>query len=357
MSNFNPNMLILARESRGLNQYDLADLLNIDQSYISKIELNLRPVNDELVDKLSKVLKFPRNFFFENENIYPSISYHRKRQSLNKKELEKIYANINIIRIHIKKLLLSTEIVNDNIPFLDSDLESPQKLAKSLYQRWKLPKGPIQNLTNVIENEGGIIIDFDFGTKLIDGLSLVVKNFPPLIFINKDFPGDRLRFTLAHELGHIVMHSFYSETMEAEANLFAAELLMPEDEIAPYLEELTLNKLIDLKRHWKVSIAALIERAYQLDKISKRKKQHFYTLLNKQGYRYQEPVDIPHEQGTILKELFDWHLTDLNYSMGELSNILLCYKDDLYSLYKFKKDTFQMELIVNNNKLPSGSKP
>jgi len=336
MTPINPNMLILARQSRGYTQQQLANLIDIDQGNLSKMEQGLLNIPPKLISKVTQCLSYPSAFFYEPGQIYNGISYHRKRKSLSKKHLDKIDAIINIRKIHLQKLLNSVEIKMIDFPFVDienSD-KTPEMIAQDLRQYWKVPKGPIENLTRLIENFGGVIIEIDFETMQVDGFGILFNELPPVIFINKTIPGDRIRFTLAHELGHIVMHSFPTETMEVEANHFANEFLMPTNEIKPFLTNLSLPKLADLKRYWKVSMAAIIEKAYHLNQITERKRRFLYTQMGKAGYRRKEPIEIPREQTSLVKELIDTHLTDLNYTVQDLSRLLLLNENELMAIYQ-----------------------
>ncbi|EUA32506.1 hypothetical protein I552_9755 [Mycobacterium xenopi 3993] len=110
--------------------------------------------------------------------------------------------------------------------------------------------GPVVNLTRWMEAAGCLVFEEDFGTQRIDGLSQWVDDHP-IILINANAAPDRKRLTKAHELGHLVLHSNGpTDQMEDEANRFAAEFLMPADEIRHELRRLDLGKLRDLKREW-----------------------------------------------------------------------------------------------------------
>jgi Zn-dependent peptidase ImmA (M78 family) len=112
----------------------------------------------------------------------------------------------------------------------------------------------------------------------------------PIVLINCNVPVDRKRWTLAHELGHLVLHTEYlDEDVEVQANQFAAEFLMPEDEIRPSLRNPTLGNFLSLKREWGVSIAALVERAFALQVIDKTKRTSFYKMMSARGMRTVEP--------------------------------------------------------------------
>lgn len=107
----------------------------------------------------------------------------------------------------------------------------------------------------------GIIITIRFGVPEVDAIAQVVPELPPMIFVNQDAPMDRLRFTLAHELGHLVMHAFPHPELEEEANRFAAEFLMPVANIRTQFAQVSLPVLAMLKKVWRVSMAALLQNA------------------------------------------------------------------------------------------------
>jgi Zn-dependent peptidase ImmA (M78 family) len=93
-----------------------------------------------------------------------------------------------------------------------------------------VPPGPIENLTTLAERAGIIVVWCDFGAA-IDGVTMKTDDLPPCIFLNRTAPADRLRASLAHEIGHTIMHRVPTDTMEDEAYTFGAELLVPEREL------------------------------------------------------------------------------------------------------------------------------
>lgn len=107
-----------------------------------------------------------------------------------------------------------------------------------------MPIGPVRQIYKWIEAAGVFAFERDFSTARVDGLSQVVDGVAVML-INSTFPVDRKRLTIAHELGHIVLHSgrYIPEDPEDEANRFAAEFLMPETAIAPYLNKVDLASL------------------------------------------------------------------------------------------------------------------
>lgn len=287
---FNPDMLIMARKSRGLTQSDLATALAMTSSHLSKVEGGMTPFPESKLDELSNALKYQEDFFYRGERflgIGPAFVYHRMRQSVSSKLIEKIEAQVNVYRIHIERLLRSVEIAECKIPSYDLDElgnnATPEDVARNIRASWFIPSGPIMDLAQVIEAAGGIVIPYDFGTMQIDGVSQRVRPLPPLFFINKNIPGDRWRFSLAHELGHIILHDSPRHDMEKEANRFAGEFLMPACDIGPSVCSLGFGKLFDLKMYWKCSMQAIIKRAKDMQTISERTAYYLSPNYLRQG--------------------------------------------------------------------------
>ena len=333
----NHTMVTLARESRGMTQSELADELGVTQGKVSKIEQGLLSVSEQMLNKLSSCLNYPSGFFCLTDSVCAhGINLHRKRSALSKKTLCKIDAHLNIRRIHLHKLLEELEITGDGIPeYYVGNPDLPEAIARKLRKFWKVPTGPIDNIMSLIEKAGCIVINCDFDSKLIDGVSSRSADLPPMIFVNKDISGDRLRFTLAHELGHLVMHSSPTPEMEDEADQFAAEFLMPKNEIASSLENASLTLLADLKRHWKVSMAALLVRAGRVGAISPRQSQYLWMQISKAGYRTREPIqlDIPRETPRLLSNIINYHFTDNDFTADDVAELIGVHQQEFRQMY------------------------
>jgi Zn-dependent peptidase ImmA (M78 family)/DNA-binding XRE family transcriptional regulator len=349
---FNADMLKLARDAREFTQADLANAAGVTQALVSKIENGLiTQPSDDVVDQLAKAVKFPREFFYQAERIvgFPHFHY-RKRAKLGTKALAHIGALINIRRQHVAKLLRSCESAPAKpIPQIDLDEKglTPEKVAEQLRAYWMLPRGPISNVVDLIEQAGGIVILCRFKTALLDGISFRAEGLPPLFFMNRDVPGDRFRFSLAHELGHMVLHAIPDDDgkMEDQAHRFAAAFLMPATEIKPYLATPKLSTFARVKAYWKVSIKALIKRASDLKLITDSQ----YRWLNVQysrTYKAGEPVPIEREQPWRLRAMVEYHLRELGYSIPDLARFLCVNSEDLQRAYVQQRPGIR--LVVSN---------
>lgn len=345
----NPQMITLGRESRGIMQNELANLISMNQATLSKIENGLLKITKEDLSEISRVLEYPESFFLRNDPIYgmeASEFFHRKRQTAPPKDLKQIYAIINIFTMNISRLLQSVDIGDIIIPTMDiGEYGSVEEIARLARAVFRLPHGPIQNVVSTIENAGGLIVPCDFPTNKVDAISRRIPGLPPLFFINKSMPPDRIRLNLCHELGHIIMHHAPNSNMEEEAFRFSGEFLMPAEEIGPSLENLTLQKLADLKLYWKVSMSALIYRAKELNKITQNQERYLYSQLGKYGYRTREPVNLdpPEEKPKLISSITNLHLSDLKYSTSQLSDILTINENEFK--VNFLNERIRLKLV------------
>jgi len=331
---FNPEMLILARESREYSQSELSRLISVNQATVSRVESGVLEPQEELISVLADRLRYHRSFFYQTDKVYgfnSTVFFHRKRQSLADRVLRKLHAFMNITRMRVARLVRSGTLES---PFRFQQIESneyaggPTAAARIVRSTWMLPSGPVRNMTAAIEDAGGIVVGMDFGTRQADAVSEWIPPQPPIFLLNcnSEISGDRLRLTLAHELAHVVMHKFPKPEIEEEANLFAAEFLMPRKEIKPSLYGLTMNKLADLKKYWKVSMAALIMRAYELKTITDSQRRYLFINVAKRsgGSRIHEPLEseMPLEEPQVFDRLIKTHVHDLAYTPEQLSNLL-----------------------------------
>ncbi len=333
-------VIILARESRGLTQSRLARAVGLSQGHLSKIEAGLLPVSEPVLSRLAAALCYPAQFFSLPEPLYgagTSEFFHRKRQAMSSRALGRIHAELNIRRIHIARLLQAVEIDPDRIPELDPDNfgGSAEEVARAVRASWHVPRGPIGNVTDLIESAGGLVVPTEFGTPLLDAVGRYVPGLPPLFFTNRDAPTDRTRLTLAHELGHMVMHRVPNPEMEAQAYQFAAELLMPAHDIAHELTDLYLDRLVGLKLRWRVSMQALLKRADDLGAIEPRRARYLWMLMGKAGFRNREPAeaDLSPEPARLLPQIIEVHIRDLGYDERELAELLVLEPAEMHDVY------------------------
>lgn len=342
---FRPDLVNLRRKMLGLTQAQLAERSGLAQGTLSKLEQGLRPATDAIVERLADALDCPPSFFCRPDRLYGApMSAHpffRKKASVGRLPIEKLIAELNVRIGHIRTLLQSAD-VDPELPFPEYDPDEvggAEEVARYIRRAWYMPAGPVANLTDYAERAGCVVVYCEMPDAGIDGVSYRIAGLPPVIFLNKARSADRLRFSLAHEIGHLVMHRYPTATMEDEADTFASELLMPAADIGPHLSGLTLDRAMGMKPYWKVSMAALIYRATTLGRIDSGKSQWLWRQMSVRGFRTQEPaaVDFPRERSTILDALMNNLTSNLGYTEEDLEKSMDIYFDELARLYGLRR--------------------
>jgi Zn-dependent peptidase ImmA (M78 family)/DNA-binding XRE family transcriptional regulator len=357
MNTINTEILKLAREARYITQEDLAVRVHIEQGTLSKIEKGILPVDEQILQHIAATLDFPVSFFYQDRKVIPVEGHYRRKISTSVKKMKQYLAQMTIAEWHFMTLLDEIDLPEMKLPKWDITEEgSPALCARFLREYWRIPKGRITTLIKTIEDKGIVVIALDLGE--LDGFSTWFAGNIPVIFVNKALPPDRYRLTIAHELGHLIMH-FGNKVapdrdIEAEAYAFAIELLVPENNIRPYFSRVTIEKLADLKAYWYVSMAALIKYANTLGMLTGNQYRYLWMQMGSLGYRKKEPVTIPGEAPGIVNEIIGGFLTDLGYTQEELAAILHMTVSEFEQTYQ--QSTVKLKAIRNYTPVQSAGK-
>ncbi|WP_244448077.1 ImmA/IrrE family metallo-endopeptidase [Neorhizobium vignae] len=253
----------------------------------------------------------------------------------------------------MRRLITSIDVTPQlALPKVDVDeLGGADKVAQFLRRTWMVPEGPIKNLTALCERAGILVIVCDF-VENVDGLTMRLRDTPPIIFLNSKAPADRRRHSLAHELGHLLMHSVPTEEMESEADLFAGEFLVPATQLRSDLigGKVTLERLVQLKRYWRVSVASLLFRAGSARMITENQTSYLWRQLSARGWRKTEPAETQFapEPTRLWEHIIDLHKNELKYSISDFAKMLVLEEEEvasLYGIHRDKQDRPQLRVI------------
>lgn len=304
------DMVLMAREARGLSQDTLAKNAGIPQAQISRIENGTLEVDDERLARLAAVLRYPPSLFAHHPRrvVSTAAAFFRKRASVSPRRAREMEAQANMIGHHASRLLAGLDIdysVVLRTVDLDDYEHDIQAAADAVRAGLQIPMGPIRHLVTSLEASGVIIVYVPPRVTGFDGVSLWLPNGQPLILVNGTMPGDRCRYTIAHELGHLVLHHgrYVPRDPEGEANDFASGLLMPAREIKPQLVGLTVERALRLKPAWGVSAAALIMRARGLGTISPRTASRLFAHLRSLTGSVREGVELDREPAQLMSSV------------------------------------------------------
>jgi Zn-dependent peptidase ImmA (M78 family)/transcriptional regulator with XRE-family HTH domain len=338
-------MLILARESRRMTQKALADASSTKQASVSRAEAGVHEPQSATLQSWARALRYPEEFFSHRSEAPPLPRlYWRKQVKLGKLDQRAIVSRIAITCMNIQALVRSVEMPDADAPGITLGVgsRSASEAARHLRTQWRVQPGPIEDLTQLVESNGILVVMLP-SAEGFQGVSIrdARKDLPPVIFLSADDPVDRQRWTMAHEVGHIVLHhhlpsvgNHTEDELEDEANEFAGEFLMPANEIRHQFTWRTdLAELAQMKLHWRTSMMALIRRGRRLERITENQAKRLYVLMSKSGYRTDEPNRLSPEPPATLSELLRVHIEELGFSESELATLLALDLEDVRMNY------------------------
>jgi Zn-dependent peptidase ImmA (M78 family) len=263
---------------------------------------------------------------------------HRKKASVGERALKQIHAELNLRLMHIRRYLSAVDLKTElGLPWIDVDEGGgPREIARTLRSAWLIPQGPINNLTEYCERAGILVMWCKFDAP-VDGVTMRVRDLPPCIFLNSKVTADRMRHSLAHELGHLIMHRIPTDNIEDEANTFAAEFLVPEKLFRNQVigNRVSLEFLARQKAYWRVSMASILYQAGDLSLITRHQSEYIWKLVSSLGWRTREPAetDFPHEETTLFPKILRLHCDELGYDLDDLSQLVHASPSDMQRFY------------------------
>ena len=308
-----------ARIASGLTQGETVAQLaehgvSLTKAGLSKYERGGSTAKPTVLRGLSKIFGVESAYFFEERGVRIEWLAFRKAATLSKTSQEKVKAaaesHVDAF-VNLRKAMEPHRSA-DPVPHTKVALpEDTELAAMQLREHWKLGMQPIESVTDAIEDGGGIVVEMDGENDLFDGLSGWADNTTPVVVVSHSLTDDRRRFSLAHELGHLVMKidsSIDEKTEERWAHRFAAAFLVPAEvarrELGERRRHLDFHELEILKQKHGLSMQAWIFRASDLGIIEQSHARTLFAEMGRRGWRRHEPVDFDgQEQPSKFKQL------------------------------------------------------
>jgi Zn-dependent peptidase ImmA (M78 family)/DNA-binding XRE family transcriptional regulator len=307
------------RDLLSVSQTELAQAAQVSQSLISQVENGTREATEELITSIAAATATPRSFFEVPPPDIPLGSLRfRKLVTARRRDTKKAEALFDEAYRVIADLLHESQYALPELPVgagrIDGD--DIEILAQDTREALQIGgDGPIRHVTRACERAGIPVVPI---TLLTDGeadngapghFGISYWPGPDEAALIGDFSngtGDQQRFTLAHELGHLVLHTRRRavEDPEGEANRFAGAFLVPTDRAKEIFDEpVTLRDFAELKAYWGVSIQAFIMRGTHMGRIDDRRKVSLFKQLSSRGWRKNEPVTVHPEEPVLVRRL------------------------------------------------------
>ncbi|WP_438297398.1 ImmA/IrrE family metallo-endopeptidase [Sporosarcina sp. FA15] len=306
---FNGNRLREARRFRMKSITDLADEIGVTKQMISKYENNKAVPSLEILFQIINILKFPREFFFGEDTFHMETEGTFFRSRLTSTQKEKKPSEFTKNMTVVIRDFLENYIDFPTLPVKPNtdDFESIEALAYQVRKDFGLSDKPISNILRILEEQGFVVALISNNMDRVDAFSSQTKIngnvYYTVVLEGVDYSYYRQQFSVAHELGHWVLHSEvldpqsldkgeYKE-MEEEANEFAACFMLPKESFSKDigLDPLNLDYYVNLKKKWQVSIGAMVMRAFNLGLISNEDYQKLQRQISYRKWRTSEPLD------------------------------------------------------------------
>jgi len=305
-----------ARKAASFSLRALGDIVGVSQTTISKYESEESTPDSTMLLKLAKALKVKTEFFFRSSEFVLENKEYRKR-TISSKELQSIEAKIlNLVekRFELETLYppmhrIKFEVPN-GLPRHIQYLYEIDDFANKLREIWDLGNDPISDLSDLLESKGikVFMIDEDADNNF-DGLAAIVNDYH-IIVISKNWPGDRQRFTLAHELGHLMLDGKLADTIDEEkaSDRFAGAFLLPNEALKQKLgnkrKHLEIAELSLLKQEFGVSMQAVFIRASHAKIIEYNYSSKLWKAFKEKGWNTKEPGEqYPSEKVHYFKQM------------------------------------------------------
>lgn len=336
--------LTIARELRGLTKQQLADKIGKTPSAVTQFESGHARPDGRTLGMLALALRVSAGFFalpVPGGALSVDVCNFRSLRSARQRERRKALAHGSVIRDFADVLDEMFDLPNEGVGQFSSqeyrqlDIES---LAVTVRSAWGLKLGPIHNIVRLIETQGVLVSVIPDDSTAVDAFSAWYKG-RPMVFLLANKAWSRTRFDVAHELGHLVMHSDAnpgSNDLEIEADRFASAFLMPKD---TFMREcprhLDWDHFLELKKRWHVSLAALIRRAKDLGCLSEASYRRACIERNKKWGR-MEPDEPAPEKLTIIPEVVR-RLLDEGHTVEDLASRIGIHANEFNELVGMNK--------------------
>ena len=378
MNNFNGERLKLARIYRNMTASELADKIGVSRQAVLQYEKNESKPKLETEFTIITTLHFPRDFFYMDNlsNVPVENTFFRALSTTKKIDLQTQEEKTKFI-VYIYEFLNNYfNYPQLDLPKIDINIDLDNKdniedIANNVRSYWGLGFQPIENMVNLLENKGVIVSTLNINNKKIDAFTQVhvINNKEKfcVVLSNDKQSVARRNFDAAHELGHIILHkniekleeltSEEQRKLEEQANSFAAAFLLPKNAFFNELKDpLNLEYYKELKKKWKVSIAAMVMRARDLGRINNSQYIKLVKTMNYRKWRVREPLDNQWKlQETILfKKSIDMlknsnilSSSQIVYEIGKYG--IPMYSEDIEELLDLEEGSLSEEKLKNNN--------
>ena len=323
----------------GISLQELSDILGnlVTKQALNKYEQGLMKPSSEVLLALSKSLKIKPDFFLKKDTIKIEDISFRKKVTLSKRIEESIVEKARDYVesfFEIESILGIAETFDNPIKdLIIQRIADAENAAKILRKNWELGSNPIPNIVEMLELKGIKLLLIDEVDE-IDGFSFITSNSTPVVIVNTRSKSiDRIRFTIIHELAHLLLNykkelEFDKNEIEKLCHQFSSCFLIPSEKLIEMIggnrrNYINIEELIAIKAYYGISLRAIIHRLEYLGVISPSYYQRWMIYLSKEYGQKKEPGNyIGEERLSVFKRLVNRALAEDLISVSKAANLM-----------------------------------
>lgn len=295
-----------SRIHKNLSLQQVADAVGVSKQMISKYEKGESMPGSEKIIQLSQLFQQKPDYFFRRPEVELGTINFRKKSTFGAK---KVNALKEEVRMQVENYIAIENILN-----LKNDFKNPLKNFKietnqdikdasnKLKEIWDIGKDALHNIIELFEEKMIKVIEVDEDSNKFDGLATVIDEIYYIIVVNKNFGVERKRFTLLHELGHLLLdiQHFEEKQQEKFCHLFASEMLLSSEnillEFGNHRSRVTFQETYNIQEKYGISFRAIVYKLEQNKIINKNRIESFYKMINSDR-SLRELVDVSRFKG------------------------------------------------------------
>lgn len=305
----------------GITAKELAARSGISEQRLRLIKSGSTDFREEDVEAICCATGFPKTYFLIKETPIPATALtFRKPSRMRARDIKKVSTEFSMLETTASTLVdmcgmrNNSDWVNSLSPYSTPDSDDIERIAVETRAQLGIREtGPVKNVMWSFEKHGFTIAPLKVACEemenSVEGISHPSGSaVPVLAYTQKRRSGDGIRFTIAHEAGHVILQRKRIPTTkkmrEEEAHRFAGAFLLPiKDAKMVLTPKMELRDFLEIKAGWGLSIAALIARATRLGIIDRDRQRSLMMQMSARHWRKHEPVDVPDEHPILFKQM------------------------------------------------------
>jgi Zn-dependent peptidase ImmA (M78 family)/transcriptional regulator with XRE-family HTH domain len=357
-----PERIREAREGRGFTLETFAEAIGVTRQAVAQYETGQNGPSAEVLSRIISTVRQPASFFVHPRRRRADSSSTPFWRSLKRME--------HAARIRISRRL---EWACDVVDYVESFLRLPsvgipdlrwdfeqgstddiEDIALRVRTDWNLGYGPIHDIVPLLEFHGVILLREKVACEGMDAVSRWQTGRPYILFSSEEESQPRINFNLAHELGHIILHSGVEvtsdnlATIERQANRFAGAFLLPKTSFPDEVLSTSIDYFKTLKGRWRVAIAAMVYRCKDLGLLREAQVKYIWRQMNSLNIRRKEPLDdaFEHAMPTLLRAALEMLVSHKVQSKEDIERAINLNAEDIESLCGTDEGWLAVQKIV-----------